>query len=196
MKIEDRVAARLKADQGTAAKRVTALSKGLAGELTALKKCGDKLAQAVVAVEEVPNAARRDAAVAAHKAQGKALNGYLRANAALAEAEQAVVTLGSAKEAARRLKSAKSVQGKRTDDGGEVLSGPAAAEVVLLSEGRPMHYTEITRIALETGVVKLRGLTPEATMSAYLAKAVNAGDTFVRVDSGVFDLKARVESEA
>jgi hypothetical protein len=56
-----------------------------------------------------------------------------------------------------------------------------------------MHYTEITQTALESGILKLDGKTPAATMSAYLAKQAAAGNVFVRVEPGTFDLKDRVE---
>lgn len=78
-----------------------------------------------------------------------------------------------------------------------------AAEVVLLDAGRPMHYREITRVALERGIVAVRGNPrkkpdPEATMKtirSFLAgQAQVEGSKFVRVDSGVFDLKERQQT--
>jgi hypothetical protein len=72
-----------------------------------------------------------------------------------------------------------------------------AVEVVLLDAGRPMHYREIARVALERGIVKVRGgKKPDEqatirTVRSYLAGSAAAGDKFVRIDPGVFDLKER-----
>jgi hypothetical protein len=79
-----------------------------------------------------------------------------------------------------------------------------AAKVVLLEAGRPMHYREITQVALEQGIVKVRGKRrkpdPDATMKtirSYLAGSVASENTeFVRVDSGVFDLKPEARKKA
>jgi hypothetical protein len=71
-----------------------------------------------------------------------------------------------------------------------------AAKVVLLEANRPMHYREITKKALEAGIVKVRGgkgkPNPEATMKtirSYLAGCAAEGVEFVRVDAGVFAIK-------
>ncbi|MET0604203.1 MAG: HTH domain-containing protein [Baekduia sp.] len=78
-----------------------------------------------------------------------------------------------------------------------------AAEVVLLDAGRPMHYREITRIALERNIVAVRGNPrkkpdPDATMKtirSFLAgQAQDENSKFVRVDSGIFDLKERQQT--
>jgi hypothetical protein len=76
-----------------------------------------------------------------------------------------------------------------------------AAELVLLDAGRPMHYREITKTALEQGIVRVRGANPRKkpdfdktmkTIRSFLAGSVTEADSkFVRVDSGVFDLKSR-----
>jgi hypothetical protein len=80
-----------------------------------------------------------------------------------------------------------------------------AAKVVLLEAGRPMHYREITQVALEQGIVKVRGggrkkPNPDATMKtirSFLAGTVAEEDTeFVRVDPGVFDLKPDARKKA
>lgn len=72
-----------------------------------------------------------------------------------------------------------------------------AAQVVLLNAGRPMHYREITREAIEQGIVKVRGSSRKKpdfektmkTIRSFLCE--HEGDMFVRVDSGVFDFKDR-----
>jgi len=72
-----------------------------------------------------------------------------------------------------------------------------AAEVVLLSEGRPMHYREISRVALERGIVAVRGgrrpnpARTTKTIRSYLAGCVQQDVKFVRIEPGVFDLKDR-----
>jgi hypothetical protein len=46
-----------------------------------------------------------------------------------------------------------------------------AAEEVLRETGRPMTAREITDVAAKRGLIKTRGKTPEATMSARLYAA-------------------------
>jgi restriction system protein len=52
----------------------------------------------------------------------------------------------------------------------QTLSFTDAAEQVLQEQSNPtpMHYKEITRIAMEKGLLSTRGLTPEATMYAQI----------------------------
>jgi len=77
------------------------------------------------------------------------------------------------------------------------VSAREADEVVLLSEGRPMHYREISRVALERGIVAVRGgrrPNPDRTtktMRSYLADCAKQDVKFVRIEPGVFDLKDR-----
>lgn len=80
--------------------------------------------------------------------------------------------------------------------GDEPMSGPKAAQVVLLHAGKALPVDEITRTMLEAGTVKLAGKTPGQTISAYLAKAAKRDDTFVRISPGVFDLKEREKATA
>lgn len=70
-----------------------------------------------------------------------------------------------------------------------------ATEVVLLNAGKPMHYREITRQAIESGLVRVkkgrRKVNADATMKtirSYLC--AEEGDKFVRVGPGVFNLTA------
>ena len=37
---------------------------------------------------------------------------------------------------------------------------------ILKKAGTPLHYTEITRLALESSILETEGATPEATMNA------------------------------
>ena len=67
----------------------------------------------------------------------------------------------------------------------------AAARKVLEEVGNPLHYTDITEIALDSGYLVSAGLTPQNTMRARLS--VNARDNpdtpFVQTAPGVYGLK-------
>ncbi len=67
----------------------------------------------------------------------------------------------------------------------------AAAEVLRLI-GRPLHYKEITDIAIEKNLLSHVGKSPEVTMGARLAatlKKDTADNPLVRVKPGVFALR-------
>jgi restriction system protein len=70
-----------------------------------------------------------------------------------------------------------------------------AAYKILIEAGQPLHYREITRRALEQGLIESKGQTPEATINAQLAvntkRAEEGGplSRFVRVGWGVFGLR-------
>jgi hypothetical protein len=71
-----------------------------------------------------------------------------------------------------------------------------AAKAVLENEGSPLDYREITRRALDQGILRTRGKTPEATMNAQLAVRIQRGGArspFVRTAPGVFGLRAWAE---
>lgn len=68
-----------------------------------------------------------------------------------------------------------------------------ATEIVLLEAGKPLHYREISRKAIEGGLIKLRGGKRKAdpdkvmkTVRSYLC--AEEGDKFKRVAPGIFDL--------
>jgi restriction system protein len=64
-----------------------------------------------------------------------------------------------------------------------------AALAVLQAAKLPLHYAEITRRALEQGLIVPTGLTPEATMGSRLyTDTQEEGSRFVRVGKGWFDL--------
>lgn len=72
------------------------------------------------------------------------------------------------------------------------LTAREAAEVVLLQNGKPMHYREISRVAIEQGIVKVRGgkrrpdpAATTKTVCSYLC--AEEGTKFVRLAPGVFD---------
>ena len=56
-----------------------------------------------------------------------------------------------------------------------------------------MHYTEITRLALESGILETEGATPEATMGAQLIMDVKNkadGSDFIKTAPGTFNLNS------
>ena len=57
--------------------------------------------------------------------------------------------------------------------------------------GHPIHYTDITEIALESGYLKSSGKTPHNTMRARLSVDVrdNPGSQFTQTAPGVYGLK-------
>ena len=57
--------------------------------------------------------------------------------------------------------------------------------------GRPLHYTDITEIALQSGYLQSRGRTPHNTMRARLSVDVrdNPRSPFVQTAPGVYGLK-------
>ncbi|BBL78703.1 hypothetical protein RxyAA322_05570 [Rubrobacter xylanophilus] len=66
-----------------------------------------------------------------------------------------------------------------------------AAEEVLREVGRPLHYTDITELALESGYLTTRGKTPHNTMRARLSVDVrdNPESPFVQTAPGVYGLR-------
>ncbi len=66
-----------------------------------------------------------------------------------------------------------------------------AAVQVLREEKRPLHYEEITRLALERGLLKGVNVShPEVTMAARLSfVAKQEGASIVRAAFGVFQLR-------
>ena len=70
-----------------------------------------------------------------------------------------------------------------------VLSGIEAAHRVLAEAKRPMRVKEIVEIALANGYCKLRGLTPEFTISAAMQREIkvrNENSRFVKTERGFF----------
>jgi restriction system protein len=64
-------------------------------------------------------------------------------------------------------------------------------EVVLQDAGQPLHYNEITRLLLTTGVWATGGKTPQATVNARIAEDIkhNPASRFVRNGKGIFTLR-------
>lgn len=69
-----------------------------------------------------------------------------------------------------------------------------AAYHVLQAAGRPLHYTEIAKLAREQGLIDTNGQTPEATMGSRLYVDTKSPDSrFRRVDRGIFALATSVQ---
>jgi hypothetical protein len=70
-----------------------------------------------------------------------------------------------------------------------------SAQAVLHEANKPLHYKEITKLAIEKGL-QTEGATPWATMNAQLAidiKKKGDGSEFVRTDPGYFSLRPVVK---
>ena len=67
----------------------------------------------------------------------------------------------------------------------------AAAREVLREVGHPLHYSDITEIALESGYLKSAGRTPQNSMRARLSVDVrdNPASAFVQTAPGVYGLR-------
>lgn len=72
------------------------------------------------------------------------------------------------------------------------MSWREAIERVLLEEGRPLHYSEISELILSKGYYKTEGATPDATVNAQITSSIkHEGDRsqFVKVSRGTFALR-------
>ena len=67
----------------------------------------------------------------------------------------------------------------------------AAAHEVLSEVGHPLHYSDITEIALQSGYLKSSGRTPQNTMRARLSVDVrdNPEIPFVQTAPAIYALK-------
>jgi hypothetical protein len=74
------------------------------------------------------------------------------------------------------------------------LNFKAAARTVLEEMGHPLHYTDITEIALESGYLSSTGHTPQNTMRARLSVDVrdNPDSLFAQTAPGVYTLRSRI----
>ena len=70
----------------------------------------------------------------------------------------------------------------------------SAARTVLEEIGHPLHYTDITEIALESGYLKSAGRTPHNTMRARISVDVrdNPESPFSQTAPGVYALRETV----
>jgi Holliday junction resolvase len=73
-----------------------------------------------------------------------------------------------------------------------------AAIKVLKKAKKPLHYKEITRLALEAGLVETEGATPEATMNAQIAvdiKSKGKESLFIRTAPATYALNPDKKEE-
>lgn len=73
-----------------------------------------------------------------------------------------------------------------------------SALAILKEKKKPLNYKEITRLALEKGILETDGATPEATMNAFISMDIKNKDDlsdFVRVGTGVYGLKSYIDSD-
>lgn len=72
----------------------------------------------------------------------------------------------------------------------------SAAQVVLERHGRPLHYKDIARHALDDGLITPTGMTPEATMGSRLYVDTKKDESrFERAGKGRFSLKKKTKRD-
>lgn len=79
-----------------------------------------------------------------------------------------------------------------------MVSFRLAAIKVLRESEEPLHYEEITKRALEQGLIETSGATPEATMNAQIAiniKHKKENSAFIRTKPGYFYLNPKYAEE-
>ncbi len=62
---------------------------------------------------------------------------------------------------------------------------------ILKREQKPLHYTKITQLALESGILETEGGSPENTMSSVITvdiKSKKGGSDFIRKSIGIYSL--------
>lgn len=62
---------------------------------------------------------------------------------------------------------------------------------ILKKAKKPLHYKEITRLALESGILETEGATPESSMNVQIAmdiKNKGVGSDFIKIEPGIFTL--------
>ena len=73
-----------------------------------------------------------------------------------------------------------------------------AAYSLLQEAGKPLHYRDLTRAAIERKLIEPEGATPEATMNARLASEIKkkgANSRFTRSGPGVFTLRGDTDPQ-
>jgi hypothetical protein len=79
-----------------------------------------------------------------------------------------------------------------TPGGKESMNFREAAIKVLLDEGTPLHYEEITRLAIERGYLIARGKTPQDSVSTELSRDMRLHgekSVFEKCGKGTYGLK-------
>lgn len=204
--VDERVRARIAAEVDKLATEAEAVEKDHAAQHKeyerankALGELEKKIAKLDEARKPIP-AELQEQVTVAHRRVMRAQTGAIGAANRMARIVEQTTKLADPREFERRKRTAERLDGLRaradkreTGDGDAPprMTGKRAATLILQQAGKPLHYREITRLALEGGLIKTAGKTPDATMNAMLATAAKDGDTFVRLDPGIFDLKER-----
>jgi len=71
-----------------------------------------------------------------------------------------------------------------------------AAKQILAEQKKPLHYREITRLALEQGILETDGKTPESSMSSQLImdiKHKGKFSEFIKVSSSTYSLNTEIK---
>lgn len=65
-----------------------------------------------------------------------------------------------------------------------------AAIEILKKEGKPLHFKDITKLALEAGILETEGATPENTMNAQIILDIRKGEAsdFVKTAPSTYGL--------
>lgn len=74
-----------------------------------------------------------------------------------------------------------------------------AAHAILREAGKPLHYRDITRLAIEKQMISPAGKTPTATLNAIVSVDIKRKGTrsqFVRVGRGIFGLRGESSSSS
>ncbi len=71
-----------------------------------------------------------------------------------------------------------------------LMNFKSAAVKVLVSANQPLHYKEITKRAIDLGLIKNTGKTPDQTMSGTITADIKKHGTvrFITIGKGVFKL--------
>ena len=66
-----------------------------------------------------------------------------------------------------------------------------AAIQILTEVGKPLHYKEITKLALDKGILETEGATPDSSMNAQLITDINKkgeGSDFIKTAPSTFGI--------
>ena len=72
-----------------------------------------------------------------------------------------------------------------------------AAYKILKENRKPMHYKEITRIAVDKGLIETEGSRPELTMHSMLSTDIKTKGTeslFKKLRAGIFSINSKINN--
>lgn len=137
---------------------------------------------------------KQDALNAAHRDAMRVMARVIGLGERVRRVVERLEHVGSEADVAERIETAERLAAlpdrTRGTRGSKGPSMRAAAITVLLNAGAPQHFREITRLAIDSGLLRTTGATPAQTMSAMLATDAKSAATpmFQRVASGVYGL--------